>query len=327
MSKKNIKIIILLIIGAFLAFYLAYGRLNFNESSNYVNNDEGKEKLLVVSSLFPWYDLVKEIGGERVESLLLLPPGLEAHSYEPKPQDLLNISQADLFVYTNASMEPWATDIFMSLNNVHETMAMAEDLGEFEMTESEDEEHHDEAGHHHEEGDPHIWLDPNIMKLLASRLTNTLSSLDKEGEAYYQNNLANYTKRLETLDADYREGLDTCEDREIIYAGHYAFAYLAHQYNLSYQAAQGISPNAESTPGRLVQLSEALKEQESAYVFKDNLENSQLAESLASANNLEIIELKTGANLSKDDYEANLNYEDLMRYNLEQLTKGLRCQK
>ena len=327
MSKKNTKFAFLLLFAIFLAVILIFTKFNFKNTNNHPNYNDKKEKLLVMSSLFPWYDLVREIGGERVESVLLLPPGLEAHSYEPRPQDLVNINQADLFVYTNTNMEPWAADIFSSLNKAHASMAMAQDLGEFEIADLEEHELQVEDDHHHEEGDPHIWLDPNIMKLLANRLTDNLIILDAEGSLYYQNNLINYLNRLEALDADYEQALANCENREIIYAGHYAFAYLAHRYNLSYQAAQGISPNAESTPGRLVQLSQALKEQGASYVFKGNLENSQLAESLASANNIEIIELKTGANLSKDDYDANLSYEDLMRYNLEQLTKGLRCQK
>ena len=69
------------------------------------------KKLKVVTTLFPLYDMAKNIGADKTEVLLLVPPGVEAHSFEPKPSDIFKINEADVFVYTGKFMEPWAEDI------------------------------------------------------------------------------------------------------------------------------------------------------------------------------------------------------------------------
>lgn len=310
MSKKFLKIALFIIIGLALALYLSYGHFDFSKSESPVNSQISKEKKVkVVASLFPWYDLAKEIGGERVEAVLLLPPGLEAHSFEPKPQDILAINQADLFLYTGASMEPWALDLSASLNNSISIIAVSDNLSLLEPE------------------DPHIWLDPVLMQEIVVNLSKTLISLDPEGSDYYQANFLKYQARLEALDRDFKNSLATCKYREIVYAGHYAFAYLSKRYNLDYKAAQSFSPNAETSPGDLLDLSQAIKNQGSQYLFMDKMENPQLAESLARDLGVDILSLKTVANLESDDYEAGRSYEDLMRENLDKLIIGLECQK
>lgn len=317
MKRRNIKIVLVIFIALFLSIYLTYSQKDKNDKllSSQV---DANPKILVVSSLFPWYDLAKEIGGERVNSILLLSPGLDAHSFEPKPQDILKISQSQLFLYTSDEMEPWAKDLEQALNGNNRMIALAE-VAELSETENNNE------GLKH--SDPHIWLDPLIMKDLASHLVDVLSELDPLGSSVYQANLARYQASLERLDEDYRETLSHCQRHELIYAGHSAFAYLARRYQLDYETASGFSPNAESTPARLVALSDKLRTKDAHYLFTDSLENQQLAQALSQNSGLEILTLKTGANLAKTDFVANLNYEAIMRYNLKQLSIGLLCQE
>lgn len=327
MKLRNLRILAIIFLALFISIYLSSLKEDEGSETNLTSVSKDEE-ILVVSSLFPWYDLVKEIGGDRVKSVLLLSPGLDAHSFEPKPQDILRISQSAIFFYTNKEMEPWAKDLTQSLNNSLKIVALAEDMSQLEVEHEADHDHADEHddNHEHEHGDPHVWLDPIIMKDMARRVKADLSEVDSQGEAIYAANLAKYLDRLSALDTDYRDTLANCQQREVIYAGHSAFAYLAERYNLDYESASGFSPNAESTPGRLIALSNSLAEKNLGYLFTDSLENQQLAEALSRSGKIEILTLKTGSNLSKADFAANLSYEDIMRYNLSQLSLGLICQ-
>jgi len=318
MKKKIIIIsIIILAIVAFILVSRQGNRKQLNEDGNMQAKQEGGSKVVIMSSLFPWYDLAKQIGGDRVDVSLILPPGVEAHAFEPTPSDMLKISQADLFIYTGDYLEPWAKDLLDSLGS-DAPKALA--LGEGLAVASSD-------GHGDNNTlDPHIWLDPMIYFNIAGRLSQELGRIDASNINYYDTRLNAYRQRLDNLDADYRETLGKCQQTEFVYAGHYAFAYLAHRYGLQYEAAQGFSPDAESNPKRLTQLTDIIKRYQLSYIFAEELDNPQLAESLAQEAGVKILLLNSAHNLSKNDLRAGLTYEEIMRNNLEQLSLGLKCQ-
>ena len=103
--KKIILIMLVLII----SFACSKKEDNTKKSEN--------KKIRIVTTLFPTYDFSKEIGKDKVEVKLLLPPGIEAHSYEPTPKDIAEINNADIFIYTGDLMEPWVKKLLSSLNN------------------------------------------------------------------------------------------------------------------------------------------------------------------------------------------------------------------
>lgn len=291
-----------------------------------ISSTNNSSQISIITSLFPWYDLSKEIGGNRVTVKLLLPPGVEAHAFEPTPSDMITISKADLFLYTGDYMEPWAQDIIDGLDgSAPESLIIGKDLAVLQGKEHED-EHEDEHEHEHSGLDPHIWLDPMIMSKAAGRLAQTLAKIDPDNKAYYNQRLENYQNRLEKLDADYRSTLTKCKQKDFIYAGHYAFGYLANRYGLQYQAAQGFSPDAESSPKKLSDLLTTLKNDKADYIFAEELDNPQLAESLAKDAGVEILILNSAHNVSKDDIKAGLTYEQIMKNNLKKLSIGLKCQ-
>lgn len=284
----------------------------------------GGDKISIVASLFPWYDLAKQIGGERVEIKLLLPPGVEAHAFEPTPSDMITVSQAKLFIYTGDYFETWAQDILDSLDG---GAPRAEALGADLATLTDKDEAVPAEEKMPSNQDPHIWLDPRLMSKAAGRLAKTLATLDPDNSAYYNQRLEAYQQRLENLDTDYRQTLSRCDQTEFIYAGHYAFGYLAARYGLKYEAAQGFSPDAESSPQRLTELADLIKESQASYIFAEELDNPQLAAALAKENGVKILLLNSAHNLSKDDLKAGLTYEQIMRNNLEKLKLGLGCQQ
>ncbi len=294
------------------------------ESEAALDTSAPSAKISVVSSLFPWYDLSREIGGDRVEAKLLLPPGVEAHAFEPTPSDMIALSKTNLFVYTGDYMEPWAQDILDGLDgSAPASLVIGQDLAVLKGEEHE----HEEGGEEHEHSglDPHIWLDPMVMSKAAGRLAKAMAELDPAGKAYYNQRLEAYQHRLDQLDEDYRQTLTSCKQNNFIFAGHYAFGYLANRYNLQYEAAQGFSPDAESSPQQLQALSDLIKTTGVKYIFAEELENPQLAEALAQENGVKILLLNSAHNLSKDDLKDGLSYLDIMQSNLKQLSTGLLC--
>jgi len=104
---------------------------------------ESKGNLEIVTTLFPTYDFAKQIGQDKVNVSLLLPPGVETHSFEPKPQDVVKINKADVFIYTGKYMEPWAGDILKGVSN--KNLSVVDSSSGIELMSETEHDHGDHA--------------------------------------------------------------------------------------------------------------------------------------------------------------------------------------
>jgi zinc transport system substrate-binding protein len=152
------------------------------------------EKITVITSLFPQYDFVRQIAKDKVNVSLLLPAGVEPHSFEPTPQTIVSIGNADIFIYTNAMMEPWIEKVIDNVIN-DDLLIVESSLGieyiehAHEEEEHEDEEHDDEhEDEDHGELDPHVWLDPLNAKVMAQNILTALIEVDPQNSEFYQTN-------------------------------------------------------------------------------------------------------------------------------------------
>src|SRR5699024_1651986 len=225
------------------------------------NNKEGKEKIQIITTLFPQYDFARVIVKDKGEIDLLLPPGVEAHSYEPTPQDISKIKKADVFIYTGEYMETWAEKV---IKNVGEDNSAIVDLSEdIELIDGDDHDHHDqEEGHddHHGGKDPHIWLDPVYAQEMVDNIVEAVVKVDKNNEDFYRENGDAYKEKLAELDKKFTETFEKTEHKTIIYGGHFAFGYFAKRYGLDYISPyNGFTPNAEPTPQRITELIQNMK--------------------------------------------------------------------
>jgi len=289
------------------------------------------QKITVVTTLFPLYDFAKNIGQDKVEVSLLLPPGVEAHTFEPKPSDITKINNADIFVYTGEFMEPWAHDIIEGADKkvkVVDASANIEMMKEEHEHEEEADHHEAEEGHHHHGGvDPHIWLDFDNAKIMAENITKTLSEIDPQNAEYYKNNLKSYQGKLSDLDNSYKNSLTTCQSKTIVYGGHYAFGYMGKRYGLAYESAYGISPDSEPSAQDLAGLIEQIRTKKIAYVFFEELVSPKVAETLAKETGAGLLLLNPAHNLTKDEFEKNESFLSIMEKNLSNLKIGLNCNK
>lgn len=275
-------------------------------------------KLTVITTLFPLYDFAKNIGQDNVEVSLLLPPGVEAHTFEPKPSDMVKINNSNLFVYTGKFMEPWAEDIINGVTNKKVKFVNASNgIDLMKLTEGMPDEAHGV--------DPHIWLDFDNDKIMIDTIAKALKERDPANADYYQKNATAYKHKLAQLDNQYKSVLTTCETRVIVYGGHYAFGYLAKRYNLNYLAAQGLAPDAEPTAHDLVKLVEQVKSNHIRYIFYEEMTSSKIAETIATETNAKMLLLNAAHNVSKEDVNNNISFLSIMIENLRNLKTGLQC--
>jgi zinc transport system substrate-binding protein len=280
----------------------------------------GAGKIKIVTTLFPLYDMAKNIGADKAEVALLIPPGVEPHTFEPKPSDIIKISEADCFVYTGRFMEPWAEDIIQGLSNKNLIVVDASKGTRMIRAVFPD---NDEPG-----GvlDPHIWLDFDNAKIMAKNIAEALAAKDQADKAFFQQRADDYNTKLTQLDTSFRTALSTCKSREIVYGGHYAFGYLAKRYGLRYLAAQGVAPDAEPTAKDLIRLIEQIKKNNIHYVFYEELTSPKIAETIARETHAKILLLNAAHNLTKDQFERGVSFFEILHTDLENLKIGLECQ-
>lgn len=288
------------------------------------NSSSGR--LRVVTTLFPLYDFAKAVGGDSVDVTLLLPPGMEPHSFEPRPEDMMAVARADIFIYTNSGMEPWADKLISGITRNGKPFKVEAGEGARYLRISIPAEH-DHHGDSHKEGatDPHIWLDiTNAMKMV-DNIANALSSRLPAKREMFVANAAAYKEKLKILDERFRSGLSNCETREFIHGGHYAFAYLAERYNLRYISAYGVSADSEPSPRKMMELIDTIRRHKLKSVFYEELLSPAVARSVAEETGASLIRLHGIHNLEKQEFDGGATYTGLMEQNLAALRKGLFC--
>ena len=291
---------------------------------------EDNRKIKIVATLFPQYDFAKEIVKDRGEVILLLPPGVEAHSYEPTPQDIGSIRNADVFLYTGEYMEPWAEKI---IKNIGTGDIIAVDLSQgIELLDEEEEDdeqdnhdnHDDHDGHHHGGKDPHIWLDPIYAQKMVDDIVEAVVRADGKNEDFYRENGEKYKEELKELDREFEETFEKTEHETIIYGGHFAFGYFTKRYGLDHISPyNGFTPNAEPSPKRITELMENMKTLGINTIYYEELIDPKVARVISEQTGAKMLLLHGAHNISKEELESEISYIEIMEGNLERLKQGL----
>ncbi len=297
-------------------------------------SDGRSGRLTVVATLFPLYDFARNIAGDRAEVKLLLPPGAEPHSFEPRTSDIVMLNRADIFIYTNRFMEPWAEKLLKGtqssrLSVVDASQGVRFIEGSIDGAENRKHEHHrntEVKDEHEAQGtDPHIWLDFNNAKKMVDTIARAFIAKDPSNRDSYTRNAEAYKARLEDLDLAYQKGLSNCRKKVFVSGGHYTFGYLADRYGLRYRAAYGFSPDAEPTARNLADISKTLRREGLSHLFYEELLSPRIADTLAKETGAMLLKLHGSHNISKEEFNANRTFIELMERNLDNLMTGLQC--
>ena len=310
---------------AFIRLILPAGIVLFLLCSGPASGQE-QSKLKVITSLFPLQEFAQVVGGENIQADLLLPPGAEPHTWDPKPSDVAKIAKADVFIYIGPMMEPWAANVLKAANNPKlQVLEASRGLPLLEAREHESDPKPSKRKPHEGHLDPHVWLDFSLDLKIVDSIAAVFSAKDSPHASFYRDRAEGYKEKLTALDQAYQETLSKCRYRQIIIGGHSAFAYLTKRYNLEQVALYGISPNAEPTPKKLAAAIQSAQEHKAKYIFFEILVNPKLAQVLAKEAGIGTLVLQTGHNLTKDQMNKKLSFLDLMRSNLVNLSRGLEC--
>jgi zinc transport system substrate-binding protein len=287
----------------------------------------GEENTLkVVTTLFPLYEFAKNVGQQRAEVSLLLPPGVEPHAFEPRPADMKRIHGSDLLIFTGKYMEPWVDTLLKGIDT--KSLSVVDTSKDIILIQGH--HTHDEADHNHTDTlvspDPHVWLDfSNAMKMVDS-IAAAYMARDPQNKDFYRKNAEEYKKKLEELDRKYKDALSHCRNSVIIHAGHFAFGYLAKRYNLKYVSAfKGFAPDAEPTPKRLVELVDNVKKHNVRSIYYEELITPKVAEAISKETGCSLLMLHGAHNIAREEAAGGVTFLQLMENNLENLRVGLQC--
>ena len=298
--------------------------------------EEKIEKIKVATTIKAVESLIKSVGKERVEIEKVVPDGTEIHEFEPKAQDILKLSNANLFIYNGDELETWADKAVKAVNNGKlEVVELAKDIEKLDVKENDilddddhdhDKEKHDdhekeekkEGHHHHHDGkDPHTWLSLKNAKKYVEKIEESLSKVDLKNKQYYENNAKQVKEEIEKLYNEYSEKFAKSTKKNFV-IGHPALAYLAHEFNLKQLSVEDVFGEGTPTIAKMKALVE--------YCKKNNVQGI-LVESTANKDVINTVSKETGAKIHQiyimEDPAESLEYVEAMKKNLRTIYENL----
>lgn len=279
------------------------------------------QKKVIALSTFPLYDIAKNIAKDKIITYMILPIGVDIHSYEPTPKDIVKLHLSSLVIYNGASLEPWISNLNFKNKNID--MSKYVDLIEITKKGHNKHEHHKESCSH-EKIDPHYWLSISNMKKATIKITSQIIELDIENKDFYLENQRNYINKLEKLDLLYKDKLKTCKKKEIL-TKHNAFSYLANSYGFEVLSLSSISPDAQVDAKSMINLIKHVKEHNISTIFYESFASSRAIQAIANESKVKVKVLQPLANVTADEKKQNLSYEDIMKENLVKLQEAMEC--
>lgn len=290
-------------------------------SQNEADNKDS-QKLKIISTVFPPYDLARQIAGDNADISILLPPGSESHTYEPTAKEIIEIQNCDIFLYIGGENEQWAEKIISSnKTDSVKTVKLIDCVKTLEESDLHEEEHHEEHSH---ETDEHIWTSPKNEQLMLTAVYDAICEADPENKAVYTKNKDSYNGQLSELDKAYKEAVDNAKNKTIIMADKFPFRYLAEEYGLDFYAAfSSCSDESEPSAAAMTSLISKIKELKIPVVYYLEFSSTKVADTLCSETGASSLMLHSCHNVSKEDLEKGISYVDLMKQNLENLKTAL----
>lgn len=332
-------------ITALLALLMLVGALAGCGKQNDTNQTD---KLSIVTTIFPEYDWVREILGEKADNAeitMLLDNGVDLHSYQPTADDIVKISDCDLFIYVGGESDEWVEDALRNAANGNmKVINLLEVLGdsvkteeivegmqeeEHEHEDAEEHEHEDAEEHEHEEeADEHVWLSLKNAKMLVRVISKALQELDPDSKDIYAANADAYVKKLSALDAEYQTAVDAASNKTILFGDRFPFRYLVDDYGLRYYAAfVGCSTETEAGFETISFLAKRVDEWKLPCVLTIEGAQHKIAETVVrntTAKNQRVLTMDSMQSTTSKDVKNGTTYLSVMEKNLSVLKEALR---
>lgn len=317
-------------------------------------NTPDTNKLKIVCTIFPEYDWIKQIMGDKADSAditYLLGSGTDLHNFQPTADDIIKISSCDLLLYVGGESDEWVSDALATAKNTNmKTINLIEAVGsnikEEEVKEGmehdhdhdhEDEDHdhdHEDEDHDHDheecdvEYDEHVWLSVRNAKLICSKIADTLCGIDAANADTYKANLANYTAELDKLDGEFSDVVSAAANKTVVFGDRFPFRYFTDDYGLDYYAAfVGCSAETEASFETIVFLANKVDELGCKTIYTIEKSDKSIAQTIINSTTSKdqtIAELNSIQSVSSAQAADGATYISLMRGNLEVLKNTLK---
>lgn len=298
------------------------------------NAADKTDKLNIVTTIFPEYDWVKEILGEkadRAEITILLDNGVDLHSYQPTADDIVKISDCDLFIYVGGESDDWVDDALKNAANkdmkvINLLDALGERIKEEETVEgmqADDEENENDET----EYDEHVWLSLKNAEILCSKISDALQQIDPDNKDAYASNTSAYIKKLSALDADYQTAVDAATYKTVLFGDRFPFRYMTDDYGLNYYAAfAGCSAETEASFETISFLADKVDELNLPCVLTIEGAQHKIAETIVqntTAKNQRVLTMDSMQSATSKDAANGVTYLSVMEKNLSVLKEAL----
>jgi zinc/manganese transport system substrate-binding protein len=277
---------------------------------------EAAGKVKAVASFSILADMVKQVGGDRVEVITLVGPDGDAHVYEPTPADAKNLAGANILFTNGLGFEGWMDRLEKSSGFKGKVVVASTGVKPRTMVE-------EEGGKKETITDPHAWQSPANGKLYVANIRDGLIAVDPDGKATYEANAANYLEQIAKEETVVEAALAALpKERLKIITSHDAFGYFGAAYGLEVIAPEGVSTESEASAQDVAKIIRQIKAEKIPAVFMENITDHRLLDQIASETNAKIGGTLYTDALSGADGQAG-TYLDMFRQNVGTLTAAL----
>lgn len=297
------------------------------------DDSAASNKLNIVTTIFPAYDWVREILGDetdRAEITMLLDSGVDLHSYQPTVDDIVKISDCDLFLYVGGESDGWVDDALKNApNKERKVIRLLDVLGDSAKAEETVEGMQEEEHDHEEEAeyDEHIWLSLKNAQVLVAAISEALQETDPARKDTYAANAAAYAEKLSALDGEYRAAVDSGKYKTLLFGDRFPFRYLADDYGLDYYAAfPGCSAETEASFETVSFLAGKMDALGLPCVLTIEGTQHKIAETIVqntAQKNQQVLTMDSMQAVTANDAASGVSYLSIMEKNLSVLKKAL----
>ena len=277
---------------------------------------QAQEKLPVVASFSILADMVRQVGGERVEVSALVGPGQDVHVYAPTPQDARRLTQARLIIINGLKFEGWIDRLVKSSGTKARIAVATKGIAPLK------EQGHGH-GHAHDHADPHAWQSVANAKIYVANIRDALIASDADGKAQYEAQASAYLAKLDEVEGELRAAIAAipAERRKII-TTHDAFGYFARAYGVEFIAPVGVSTESEASAQDVARIIRQVRAQKIPAVFLENVTDPRLARQISAESGAKLGGALYSDSLSAPDGPAG-TYINMVRHNIRELKAAL----
>lgn len=298
-------------------------------------SQSGIKPLKIVTTIFPEYDWVREILGDKAdhaEVTMLLDNGVDLHSYQPTADDIIKISDCDLFIYVGGESDGWVEDALKEATNkemqvINLLDVLGEQVKEEEVVEGMEAEEEESEDENEPEYDEHVWLSLKNAETLCNAISDALEEIDPANKDAYATNAASYLEKLAALDGEYQTVVDNAARKTVLFGDRFPFRYLVDDYGLSYYAAfAGCSAETEASFETISFLAGKVDELGLPCVLTIEGAQHKIAETIVqntAEKNQSILTLDSMQSTTSTDVANGTTYLSVMESNLDVLKQAL----